>query len=78
MKIISSPFYDFKDVLIQPKRSNLSSRSEVDLERTITFLHSKRTWTGIPIMVANMDTTGTFEMYNVLKSQDYNLPPQAL
>ena len=77
MKIISSPFYDFKDVLIQPKRSN--PRSEVDLERTITFLHSKRTWTGIPIMVANMDTTGTFEMYNVLKkSQDYNLPPQAL
>lgn len=52
MKIISTPFYDFKDVLIQPKRSNLSSRSEVDLERSITFLHSKRTWTGVPIMVS--------------------------
>ena len=53
---------DFKDVLIRPKRSTLKSRSEVTLERTYTFKHSPRTWTGVPIMAANMDTTGTFEM----------------
>ena len=53
---------DFKDVLIRPKRSNLSSRSEVKVERNFTFKHSPFKWSGVPIMVANMDTTGTFEM----------------
>lgn len=53
---------DFKDVLIRPKRSNLNSRSEVDVEREFTFKHSPIKWKGVPIMVANMDTTGTFEM----------------
>ena len=59
---------DFKDVLIRPKRSTLGSRSEVSLERTFKFVNSGQTWTGVPIMTANMDTTGTFEMYDVLKS----------
>lgn len=45
---------DFKDVLIRPKRSTLKSRSEVDLVREFTFRNSKRTWSGIPIMAANM------------------------
>ena len=27
---------------------------------------TNRKWTGIPIVAANMDTTGTFEIYNVL------------
>lgn len=58
---------DFKDVLIRPKRSTLKSRSEVDLNRTYTFRNSKFTWTGVPVMVANMDTTGTFEMAKALK-----------
>ena len=53
---------DFSDVLIRPKRSTLGSRKDVILERTYNFLHSPHTWTGIPIMTANMDTTGTFEM----------------
>lgn len=54
---------DFKDVLLKPKRSILSSRKEVDIERQFTFLHSKFTWKGVPIVTSNMDTTGTFEMY---------------
>jgi GMP reductase len=54
---------DFSDVLIKPKRSNVNSRSLVDLERTIKFKHSKHIWTGIPIIISNMDTTGTFEMF---------------
>ena len=46
---------DFKDVLIRPKRSTLKSRSEVDVRRTYTFKHSKKTWIGVPIIAANMD-----------------------
>ncbi|WP_228851477.1 GMP reductase [Aegicerativicinus sediminis] len=56
----------FKDVMIRPKRSTLKSRSEVSLVREFTFLHSKFSWSGIPIMAANMDTVGTFEMSKVL------------
>lgn len=57
---------DFKDVLFRPKRSSLKSRSEVDLQRTFTFRNSKQTYNGIPIIAANMDTTGTFEIAQVL------------
>jgi GMP reductase len=54
---------DFKDVLIRPKRSSIQSRSDVNLERTIRFKHvPDYEWTGVPIMVSNMDTTGTFQM----------------
>lgn len=57
---------DFNNVLIRPKRSTLKSRSDVNLERTIKFKNSSLTWSGVPIMSANMDTTGTFEVYDVL------------
>lgn len=62
MQILDSISLDFQDVLIRPNRSNLKSRNEVSLERTFKFLHTNRTWTGIPIIAANMDTVGTFEM----------------
>mgnify|MGYP001076776428 CR=1 FL=1 len=52
----------FKDVMIRPKRSTLKSRSQVNLEREFTFLNSDLKWKGIPIMAANMDTVGTFQM----------------
>lgn len=52
----------FKDVMIRPKRSTLKSRSQVNLERNFQFLNSDLHWNGIPIMAANMDTVGTFEM----------------
>ena len=51
----------FDDVLIRPKRSTLISRSEVHLERSFKFKHTESTWNGVPIISANMDTTGTFE-----------------
>jgi GMP reductase len=51
----------FKDVLIRPKRSTLKSRSQVDLNRTYIFRHTQKTWTGVPVVAANMDTVGTFE-----------------
>tara|TARA_B110000914_G_scaffold220709_1_gene231257 strand:- start:1218 stop:2258 length:1041 start_codon:yes stop_codon:yes gene_type:complete len=66
MRIENSLKLNFDDVLICPKRSNLSSRKEVKTTRTFTFCNSKCTWKGVPIMVANMDTTGTFEMANSL------------
>ena len=57
---------DYSDVLIRPKRSTMSSRGEVNLERTHNFLWSKKKWTGIPIMASNMDTVGTPAMHKVL------------
>eukprot|EP00057_Strongylocentrotus_purpuratus_P016114 XP_011670588.1 PREDICTED: GMP reductase 1 isoform X1 [Strongylocentrotus purpuratus] len=65
---------DFKDVLVRPKRSTLKSRSEVELQdkvnltRNYTFRNSKKTYDGIPIMAANMDTVGNFEMAKALAS----------
>lgn len=62
MRIEEDIKLDFKDVLIRPKRSTLSSRKEVNLNRTYKFKHSGYEWTGIPVMAANMDGVGTFQM----------------
>lgn len=67
MRIENDIKLDFSDVLIRPKRSKLNSRSEVDLKRTYSF-NKKDSWTGVPIIAANMDTTGTVETANVLKN----------
>jgi len=61
---------DYSDVLIRPKRSTMSSRVEVNLERTHRFLWSKKKWTGVPIMSANMDTVGTPAMHKVLSKNN--------
>jgi GMP reductase len=65
---------DYKDVLIRPKRSTLGSRKEVDLNReynwrnwqpedmSIETMRDIPHWVGVPIMAANMDGVGTFEM----------------
>ena len=66
MRIEESIKLDFKDVLIRPKRSTLRSRSEVDLVREYRFAHSNKTWKGVPIIAANMDHTGTFEVAKAL------------
>jgi GMP reductase len=62
MRIETELKLGFKDVMIRPKRSTLKSRSQVSLEREYKFLHSSIAWSGVPIMGANMDTVGTFEM----------------
>jgi len=66
MRIEEDIKLDFKDVLIRPKRSTLSSRKEVNLNRTFRFKHSESEWTGVPIMAANMDGVGTFRMAEAL------------
>ena len=55
MRIEEETKLDYKDVLLRPKRSVLKSRSEVDLKRTFKFKHSGREWTGVPLVIANMD-----------------------
>lgn len=66
MRIETDLKLGFKDVLIRPKRSTLKSRAQVVLDRTYTFLHSRKQWTGVPVIAANMDTVGTFELAEVL------------
>ena len=70
MRIEDDIKLDFRDVLIRPKRSALSSRKDVDLSRTYKFKHSGFEWTGVPIMAANMDGVGTVEMANALSKHD--------
>ena len=61
----------FRDVLIRPKRSTLKSRSDVSLAREFKFRHTDVIWEGVPVVAANMDTTGTFEMATAL--QDHSM-----
>ncbi|MHA2340721.1 MAG: GMP reductase [Candidatus Hodarchaeales archaeon] len=70
MKIDYTPQLDFNNVLIRPKRTVLNSRSNVNMEREFTFPHSKQVWKGVPIIAANMDTTGTFGVYDVLSKHN--------
>jgi len=75
MRIIEDTKLDFSDVLISPKRSQLTSRKDADLTRTFTFKHSRHNWSGIPIIASNMDHTGTNAMamflWNTLCLQHY-------
>ncbi len=69
MRIEDDVKLDYCDVLIRPKRSTLESRKDVNLHRTFQF-KCGRIWTGVPIAAANMDTTGTLEMSDVLSEHD--------
>jgi len=74
MRIESEIKLDYKDVLLRPKRSELTSRKDVDLMREFTFKNAGGEgsdpeaygWKGIPIVAANMDTVGTFETAKAL------------
>lgn len=48
---------DFTDVLIKPQNSSIMSRNDVDLTENGV----------IPLMIANMDTTGTYDVFNASK-----------
>jgi GMP reductase len=78
MRIDQDIKLDYKDVLIRPKRSTLKSRKQVRVERTFTFRNyeanfpvktTEDDFNGIPIMAANMDGVGTFEMADTLAKQ---------
>ena len=77
---------DFNNILIRPKRSTLNSRSEVNLNRKFLFKNARIyratnndnptlykspvEWQGTPIIASNMDTTGTFEVYDALSKHN--------
>ena len=71
MKLENEIKLDFKDVLFRPKRSTLSSRNEVQVEREFKFKHSGRSWTGVPIISSNMDTISSVEMYKELSKKKF-------
>ncbi len=60
--IIDSIQLDYSDVLIQPKRTTLNSRKEADILRTYKFKYYNKQIQSTGIIVANMATTGTFNM----------------
>ena len=66
MRIESDLKLDYSDVLLRPKRSTLGSRKDVSVEREYTFRNSEQSYTGVPIMAANMDGVATFEMADEL------------
>jgi len=73
MRIEEDIKLDYKDVLIRPKRSTLQSRKQVKLNRKFEFRNYEPDfdigddhYNGIPIMAANMDGVGTFEMADKL------------
>lgn len=73
MRIENEPKLDFKDVLIRPKRSTLGSRKNVDLSREFTFKWSGKKFNGVPIIAANMDGVGTFEMAKAFAKDENGL-----
>jgi GMP reductase len=72
MRIEDSVKLDYNDVLLKPKRSTLKSRNEVDLERTFK-IEVDDEYTCIPIIAANMDTTGTMEMAKAFHRDKLNV-----
>ena len=71
MNISQDTKLDFSDVLLTPAWSISASRSDVNMQREFNgFYHSNRKWSGLPIMIANMDTTGTIEMWEHVSCWD--------
>lgn len=66
MRIETDLKLNYSDVLLRPKRSVLGSRSEIVLEKSYAF--QKHIYQGIPIIAANMDGVGTFDMADKLGS----------
>lgn len=69
LKINFEPKLDYQDVLIVPQTSNISSRSSVRLQKHVCFKHSKREWTGVPIVSSNMDTVTNMDTFRCLRKQ---------
>ena len=65
-QIIEETQLDYCDVLIKPKRSTLNSRKEPNLYRDYKFKWTGRVINGNGLTVANMATTGTFAMAEVM------------
>ena len=71
MRIKQALKLNYEDVLLQPKRSTLTSRADVKMTRTFNFRNSKKRLEFCPIFASNMDGVGTFSMAKVL--QEYKM-----
>jgi GMP reductase len=71
MRLDNEVKLDYKDVLLKPKRSTLSSRRDVEMTRSFTFRNSGETYECCPIVASNMDGVGTFSMAKVI--QEYKM-----
>ena len=71
MRIDYNIHLDYSDVLLQPKRSTLNSRRDVDILRKFKFRNSGKELSYVPIVASNMDGVGTFSMARVL--QEYKM-----
>lgn len=69
MRIENEVQLDFCDVLIKPKRSESPSRKAVNLSTQYKFLNSKKEWNGVPIISANMSTTGSIAIAKELSKK---------
>jgi len=67
MRIKEDLKLNFDDVLMEPKRSTLSSRRDVDMTRKFKFRNSGKIMEFTPIFASNMDGVGTFSMAKVLQ-----------
>jgi len=67
MRIKEDIKLNFDDVLMEPKRSTLSSRRDVDMTRKFTFRNAGKVMNFTPIFASNMDGVGTFSMAKVLQ-----------
>jgi GMP reductase len=63
--------YHFSDIQIVPRPTEVNSRSEVNLNVSYVTKHSKRTISGIPVCVSNLDTTGTLTMAKTLSKDRF-------
>ena len=73
MRIEQDPKLDFKDVLIRPKRSTLTSRSQVDIRREFIFRSAQKKYFGIPIIASNMDGVGTMAMARAFAAHELSV-----
>ena len=67
MRINTDPKLNFEDVLLQPKRSTLSSRKDVEMTRKFSFRNSPKVMDFLPIFASNMDGVGTFSMAKAMQ-----------
>jgi GMP reductase len=62
MIVEDKKYYDFSDVLIKPRMTTMTSRSEASIEREFYFKNSGQTIVSSPIIISNMDIVGNFTM----------------
>lgn len=65
-RLYTEPQLDFCDVLFQPKRTTLNSRSEANARRVYKFKYYPEQILSCGLIASNMATTGTFEMAKAL------------